>query len=127
MAAREYPLLDPVGTAAKIFDIAALNATPQSNIYGGPSIVFGVDIDAEQNTGEDVFVKFYDLLAPTVGTDDAEMVLKCPSGAKQSYVFPRGIPMATGLSVACVTEKGGGAGTTNPTGTVSVVIHAADG
>jgi hypothetical protein len=126
MAMKEYPLLPPIGTASQIYEKVGLSNTPQNDIHEAGAQVYGVDIDCLQNPGEDVYVKFYDNAAPTVGTTDAEMVLRGKSGVVTPYVFPIGIPFVTALSVACVKEAGGGAGTTGPSGTVNVTIHAGD-
>lgn len=117
-------IMSPLGgSTAKFITVTGINATAQNNIFGAVGSVFQVEIDATENSGEDVFLKFYDNATPTVGTDDEEMVLKGKAGEKTPYDFERGIPFITSISVACTIDKAGGTGTTGPTGTVNVQIH----
>jgi hypothetical protein len=103
------------------------NATPESDITGAVgAILYMVEIDCTNNTDEDVYVRFYNKSSPTVGTDDAEVLLKGFAGKKKTYVCKRGTTFSSNLSVATVTERGATAGATNPTGTVALIILVDD-
>lgn len=114
------------GSSAKLITIDGINATADNDIFDAAGSVFQVEIDSSANSGEDVYLRFYNDAAPTIGSTDAEMVLKGKAGEKTWYGFPRGIPFGTAISVACTKDKGGKEGTDNPTGTVIVNIHIAD-
>lgn len=110
------------GSTAEVISIDGINATANNDVFDATGSVFQVDIDASLNSGEDVYLKFYDNLTPTIGTDDAEMVLKGKAGQVTPYLFPRGIPFGTAISVACSKTAGGTEGVDNPSGTVDVQI-----
>jgi hypothetical protein len=97
-----------------------------NSIFGGVGKVYIVKIDATSNTGQDVYVKGYDSAAPTVGSEAADLVLIGKRGVVTEYTFPRGIAFATDISMACVQEAGGLAGTTSPSGTVDVEVQMGD-
>ena len=96
---------DADSTAVKVGDTSTLYAVYANN----------------PNSGK-VFVKLYNLAAPTVGTNAPDVVLMFPNGARQ-YSFPEGVSFGTALTYACVTEPGT-PGTTNPTSNVSVTLIA---
>lgn len=118
----------PASVGEYTVEVTSLDATPANDINPGDGAarVYEVVIDATSNSGEHVYVKFYDNASPTVGTTDAHMVLKGYKGTKKTYVFPKGKAFATACSVAAVQEKGGGAGTTSPSGTVDVTVILED-
>ncbi len=122
------PLADQF--ASRLHEAKTLTATPLNDIFSefdATVKVKTVDIDATANTGEDVFVKFYDDVAPTVGTTLAHMVLKGKAGVVTPCVLPGGgvtFPTNVAVSIACVQEKGGKEGTTAPSGVVDVKIFA---
>lgn len=121
------PLPDQFASALVTID--DLKATSSDDIFPDFDTtvqVKAVDIDATANPGEDVYVKFYNLAAPTVGTDIAVMWLWGKAGAVTPYSFPEeGISFTLAprkVSVACVKEAGGEEGTTSPSGQVDVKI-----
>lgn len=128
MGGVQVPLPDQF--ASSLYQSAVVNSTPQDDIFpdfDSTIAVKTVDIDATANTGEDVYLKFYNNEAPTVGTTVAHMVLWGKAGVITSYVFPAdGIDFPTTIftSIACVKEAGGKEGTTAPSGVVAVKILA---
>ncbi len=112
------PLPDAVIDLKKL---KAINATALADINGGAATVYGVEIDASANSGEDVFVKFVDSLTATPGSDDPVLQLRCTKALTQTFMFPRGLPFGTGISAWAAQEKTI-AGVTNPSGTVNVTL-----
>lgn len=110
------------GSTAEVISIDAIDATANNDIFDTTGSVFQVDIDASLNSGEDVYLKFYDHATPTIGTTSAEMVLKGKAGQVTSYLLPRGIPFGTAISVAVTQTAGGTEGVDSPSGTVDVRI-----
>lgn len=98
-----------------------LGPAPQNDLNDGAGDLYVVKIDCTDNTGEDVYVCFYDHATPTVGTTDPELCLKGIAGTVKHYIFHDRLYFGTAVSVACVQEKGGG-GATAPSGTVAVTI-----
>ena len=86
------------------------------------SNLHGVQIDARNNPGEDVYVRIYNSSSVTVGDDDAEVVLPCRKGTTIEWWFPPfGIPFTTGISLLACKDKGGAPGSlTSPSGVVNV-------
>lgn len=113
------------GSTAKLITIDGATATANNDIFDATGSVYQVEIDASLNSGEDVFLRIYDHASPTVGTTDAEVVLKGKAGEKTWYGFPRGIPFATAISISVTKTAGGTAGLDDPSGTVNVAIHVA--
>ena len=136
MAYREGPIGGSVPDTKIVIGDAAdgtsSNATPENAIASAGSDVHQVKIDCTLNPGEDVYTRFYDSAAPTVGTDDAVLVLKGLKGQVVTYDLYNithgaspvisGIDFATQISVATVTNRGGTGGADNPTGIVIVTI-----
>ena len=107
---------------ASIFSQAALSNTGKT-VKASSATIYGAKIDCSANTGEKVYVKFYNSASPTVGTTAARMVLSCPAGSTRNYMFPRSLgSFDTAVVVAAVREAGGGAGATAPSGTVAVKV-----
>ncbi len=92
----------------------------------GNSEVHAIDIDARNNPGEDVTVRIHNATTVAVGTDDAEICVRCPKGEQISYTWDDGIPFVTAQSAVCVTEEGAKGGDTSPSGQVDVRIAAKD-
>ena len=120
-----------VGNAVRTLN--ALGNTPElipnTTVALSRAVIHAVSIDCTANTGEDVYVRFYNHVAPTVGTTTANMVLKGYKGTVKTYTFRRYMTEAeeadiwnAAISAACVTEAGGGAGATGPSGTVNVTL-----
>lgn len=98
-------------------DLGGMNASTSSELHV-------IDIDARNNPGEDVTVRIHNATSVSVGTDDAEVCVRCKKGEQISYDWSPGIPFATAQSAVCVREKGAKSGNTAPSGTVSVRIGA---
>lgn len=104
-----------------------VTSTPDTDITGGANLIMTtVEIDAVTNSlpnSETAFVKFYDDGNPTVGTAAPDMTLPCIGGQKQIYqISGGGYTFTTAISMACCTDGGGDAGTTNPTTDVIVRV-----
>lgn len=100
-------------------------ATMNQDMTGGTNLVLTtVEIDAKTNslpTQETAYVKFYVAAGDTVGTTAPEMVLPAKGGTAAVYqISGGGYTWSTSINMACVTDGGGTAGTTNPTKDVIV-------
>ena len=82
------------------------NEVADNNITGAPATVLMVDVDNTANAAEDAYVKFYNDLAPNVGTTDPDWILLIPQGVRRQIVITEGLEFSTGLSVATVTTPG---------------------
>lgn len=101
--------------------------TSENDLSGANACtVYKVKIDCKANPQEDVSTRFFDSASPSVGTDDAELLLKGYKGKLKTYICKRGTPF-TNLSVATVKNQGATAGSADPTGTVKVTIYIDDG
>ena len=112
----------PGSLTTNVIDDPQVDATAQDNIMTGAGVVFAVQIDNSANTDQDVFVKIWNNINPTVGTDAAHMVLKGPAGTTKCYSILQGIAFGTGISYACVTAAAT-AGTTPPTSPGKVIMQ----
>lgn len=108
--------IENLGSVAET-DLGGMNADTSSELHV-------IDIDARNNTGQDVTVRIHDATSVSVGADDAEVCVRCKAGEQISYNFSPGIPFATAQSAVCVTEKGAKSGNTAPSGQVDVRIGA---
>ena len=111
------------GLADNQLTIKDLGATSKDDMFGGSGkVIRQIQVDCTANSGEDVYVKLYDAASATVGTTAPGIVVKGFKGVVRTYdIFPSGSEFVTGVTAACVQEKGQ-AGTTAPSGTVDVVI-----
>lgn len=119
----------PTALANLLVKITALSTTPRNNITGTASTdstLYGVEIDARENPGEHVFLRIFDHAAPTLGTTDAHVLLRCLKGLKTSWYFKRGIPFVVGMSVAVTISPGATSGADPPTGQVDVRLAVKD-
>lgn len=91
-------------------------------IKAAPGSVRAIRIDAVANPAEDVTVRLYDAAAPVVGVDAARIFVICKAGTQIEYQWTSPKAFAVQIQVACVTENGGEAGATPPTGTVNVYV-----
>jgi hypothetical protein len=99
--------------------------TMNQDMTGGTNLVLTtVEIDAKTNslpTNETAFVKFYNNAGDTVGTTAPAMVLPVIGGGVAVYqISGGGYAWLTSINMACVTDGGGTAGTTDPTKDVIV-------
>jgi len=98
----------------------------EKDVLAGPCTLKHVHV-TNGNAGV-VYLKFYDDIAPVVGTTAPEEVLQCVGSGTEGGVTDflinggKGLRFENGLSYACVTA-GGTAGVTGPTSTVSVVVQ----
>jgi hypothetical protein len=96
-------------------------ATVIANIAGGAATLYSVQIDNDANAGNIVYVRFWDATSATNGTTVPYLSLKADADDKNlTYVIPQGLTFSTGISFACVTDHGGTAGTSAPSGDVIV-------
>lgn len=112
----------PTATEKRVVTVNGANKSPTNDIEGGAATLKGLEIDATANPNEDVYVRIYDHLTPTVGTTLERMGFKGVAGVITPCHFPKGYTFATGISIACTQEKPGdvsGTGT-DTTGTVDV-------
>jgi len=78
--------------------------TANNNICGGPCTVYSMEMHND-STGGTKYVKFWDHLSPTVGTDIPDFVFEVADNFKNIVTFPDGISFATGLSFAAVATS----------------------
>jgi len=71
--------------------------------------------------GAKIWLKGFNALDPTLGTDHPELIIKAYDNQTLDVVFPAGLYFSTGFSFACV-DSAGTAGTTSPTSDVIVRI-----
>lgn len=110
------------GLGGFIWKTDALAATAQA-VAGGAVNVHQVEVDCTENTGEDVYVAFYNSTTPTVGTTEPRMLLPGIAGTRKTYTFRRPLTaFGTAMYAAAVREKGG-KGTTAPSGSVAVTVR----
>jgi hypothetical protein len=85
---------------------------------------YGVEVDARNNPGEDVYVILYNtaLGGVTVGTTDAYECFWGPAGKKTPYLSLKGHAYGTAITAACVKEAAG-TGNTAPSGVVKVTVY----
>jgi len=113
-------------TRTIVYDSDA-DTTVENDVLGGPGNVHRVIV----NSGEDdnVFIHLFDHKAPTLGTTDAEVMLRCegdtdnPLNEGVTAVElnpPDGVPFATAVSYACSTAA---AGTGAPSPAVLVTLE----
>ena len=123
-------LENPIATLA--FTETAANATIVQNIFQKTAAkLYFIKIDAVSNTSEDVYLKLYaDTSATaqnvTVGTSNPFLVYKCPAGKTIEALVPAGITQGNSAYVhMAVVQEAGVAGTTAPSGTVSITLLGA--
>ena len=97
------------------------DATSEDNVNSGAAVLYLLSVNNSANSGTRVHLKMYDATSATIGTTAPDMIIGVPGGATVTMSVPEGLSFATGLSYATVTEAGT-AGTTSPTGNVSVVL-----
>lgn len=103
-----------------IVHIAVCDETAENDVRGGPCTLTHVNVNNSGNAAEIEYLKFYDHLAPTVGTTVPIEIIQIDAGEDLSYTLNggAGLAFATGLSVAAVT----GAGTAGATGPGSAML-----
>lgn len=105
-----------------VFQEADLGASAKV-VSASSETIYKIKIDASSNTGEKVYVAFYNTASPTVGTTAPAMCLPCAAGATAEYTFPKGnLVFDVAVAVACVQEAAADGGPTAPSGTVAVTI-----
>ena len=108
----------PVGTKLIVQDEAT--EVSDNDVTGAAGSMYQLDVNNEANSDNPAFLKIYDNVAPDVGTDAPDFILRVPVNQRRGLVLPDGWDF-TNLSFACVTT-GGTAGTTAPTNPVVVKI-----
>lgn len=79
-----------------------VGSTPHDNVNSGAATLYVLEIDARNNTGENVYWKATDATSATVGTTQAHMMIKVRKGIKQKVSIMAGYSFGTGLSHWCV-------------------------
>lgn len=90
-------------------------------VKGSAGNIFGLRIDNTANTSAESFLKIYDAAAPTVGTDDPDVIIRAPAGIVITWIFPEGIACVTAVKYAVVTTQGT-AGTGDPSNDVEIEV-----
>ena len=123
-------LENPIATLA--FTETAASATIVQNIFQKQAAkVHLIKIDASSNTAQDVYLKLYtDTSATaqnvTVGTTNPFLVYKCPASKVVEAYVPAGITVGNSVYMhMAVVQEAGVAGTTAPSGTVSITLLGA--
>lgn len=98
-------------------DTSAINIAVD-NTTGAGGTLYAVEITT--TTASTVFFKLADSADATAGTTAADLVLRCPGNSTKSYIFPGGIPFATGFSHWCVLSAAESNTTTPGDNNVSV-------
>ena len=93
-----------------------------ATLRGAADTMYFVHVDNTKNTGEAVYVKFYDSATPTVGTTAPIMIIPCAPGKEFFIGKPVGWAFGTAITAACVTTGGTG-GTTAPSNGVDVICY----
>jgi hypothetical protein len=107
----------------RLFTDIVADASPEQDLLAGTGTLYGFEADNSQNTVA-VYLKFYDALTVTVGTDAPTWVMMLPAGEVRKGVFGSrgtGRAFATGVSLCCVTTGGTG-GVTAPINPVKVSL-----
>lgn len=119
MAVTTTPLSNAVA-ANMVVDTDA-DATGENDVRSGAATIYLVDVDNSNNSAV-TYVKFYNALAPTIGTTAPDVILRVPASARRVWSFGlEGTNFPTAISFAAVTAAGT-AGTTSPTSDVTVRI-----
>jgi len=120
----------------KVYTFASLGSTVELDFCGDDPYIHAVEIDCTNNTNEDVYVRFWfhaTASPPTNGTTDVHMLLPGIKGVVTAYLFPEAVFVDVdgvgtfALSIACVTNAGGGSGTSAPSGVVKVKLIVTEG
>ena len=124
MAVLIAPLGGLNGEFRTIVDTDA-DGTAEHNVADGPCVLHSVLIENNANAALE-YLKFWNAVAPTVGTTDPDMILPVNASDIVNYVFKEGTTagmsfFTTALSYACVTAAGT-AGTTGPTSNVKITL-----
>lgn len=104
------------------------DASAENDLFGGACTLHAMSIDNTGNVAQ-VYAKFVDALAITVGTTAPNIIIPVAAGTIVEMTVARqagvgGIPFATGVSCACVTT-GGTAGAVSPTSPVVLALYLA--
>ena len=108
---------------ARLFTDIIADASPEQNLTSGAGTAFGFEADNSQNVVP-VYLKFYNSISVSVGTDAPTWVFMIPAGEVRKGCFnSRGLGrvFATCVSLCCVTTGGTG-GNTSPTNPVKVSL-----
>ena len=112
-----------------VFTESAASGTVVANVFAKTAaVLYSAKLDNSANATEAVYVKIYQNTSATasgltVGTTNPIFVMKAPASSVTQLMLPAGMAAAGSnyLHMAVVTTAGV-AGTTDPTGTVSVTL-----
>jgi hypothetical protein len=121
MATAVHKAAQAAALGAEYVQITELNSTFQT-VTGSAATLYFVEIDNSNNANDAVSVKLYDSAAPTVGTDDPELILTAAKGAVLPVPLHQGMAFSTAITAAAVKESGT-AGTTSPDNDVDVKFY----
>lgn len=86
---------------------------PIRNVQEGPATLMFAFLDNGDNSTEEVFLKLYDNIAPTLGTTEPDFVFPVQISSKDDGGMvpiainpPNGIKFDNGVSYACAKEAG---------------------
>lgn len=114
--------LQATAIATTLIQQTDTNATANTDVMSGAATLYMLDID-NSAVAATTYVKFYDDVAPTVGTTDPDMIIPVAGTVRRQIAMPEGMAFAAGLSFAAVTTAGT-AGVVNPTAAVVVRLLA---
>lgn len=121
------PTISPISVTpgSTVVRTANFDATAANDVLTGAATMYVLEIDNTANVAQAVYGKFYNNVAPTIGTTAPDMVIGVPGGVVLDMaILPSGFAFATSLSAACVTA-GGTAGATGPTSNVVLAMTIA--
>lgn len=98
------------------------DATVEANVNAGAATIYIIVVDNTANAAQKVYLRLWNVLAPTNGTTDPDIIVMVPAGVSRTVYLMEGMSFATGLSFACVTQAGT-AGATSPTSDVPVTLY----
>lgn len=102
---------------------ADFDQVAENDLFPGPGTITEMSIDNTGNQAQQVYGKFYDSAAATIGTTAPNMIIPVAGGAivemsiaMGNGAVPGGYSFATGVCAACVITGGtaGAGGPTNP-------------
>lgn len=103
----------------KVSSESALSNTVIPDLTGSASTLYTATIVAG---GADVYVKFYDAIAVTLGTTIPLMGIYAKASLTTTVQVPEGIPFATGISLVSTSGDADGATTASPGATCAVTL-----
>lgn len=125
MAFVKAPYGTIAATALLIRD-SQMNASGDNDVGSGARAMVNLSVDNSGNAAQQVYAKFYNAAAPTIGTTAPDMIIPVAGGSTMEMSVSRLTLVGTAIfgtavSYACVTTPGT-AGATNPTADVAMTL-----